>query len=282
MYKDRIFQAGPMTLWEVNSDDEVFEGKNSHCHKECEIYYMIDGEAEMVVEGQKFLLAPDSLLLMPSNSFHQWKYPAGRVHRRLNLHFLPEIMNKTEQDFFKELFAEPLHFLNGSLYQLNFYFQAISDCGEMDESMQKVAVKHRIASLLTQVKFLKTRYAAKPVILDERIQRMLVYFSEHLSEKVCLDEIAHKFGVSKNLLNTTFKNSVGITIMKYINIKRLEFARQKILNGARIGEAAYMAGFEDYTTFYRSYKSYFGCPPSEMLINQLEYTTYTTIQSAKA
>jgi len=64
---------------------------------------------------------------------------------------------------------------------------------------------------------------------------------------------------------------VGTTIMKYITIKRLEFARQKILNGIRVGEAAYLSGFGDYTTFFRSYKSYFGCPPSEIIINQLEY-----------
>ena len=141
----------------------------------------------------------------------------------------------------------------------------------MNEFKQEVAIKHRVISLLTQVAFLKTRYAAKPVILDERIQRMLVYFNEHLSEKICLDDIAEKFAVSKNLLNSQFSNSVGTTIMKYISIKRLEFARQKILNGIRVGEAAYLSGFGDYTTFYRSYRSYFGCPPSEMIINQLEF-----------
>ena len=258
-------------LWEAKSDNEVFEGRNSHCHKECEIYYLVDGEAEIIVEGKKFLLASDSLLLMPSNFFHQWKMSTGKVHRRFSLHFLPEIIGETELIFFKDLFVEPLHFLNGSKYNLNFYYQSISDCSEMDESIQEIAAKHRVVSLLTQIMYLKTRYAAKPVILDERIQLMLVYFSEHLSEKIHLDEIAKEFAVSKNLLNTYFRNSVGTTIMRYITIKRLEFARQKIQKGIRIADAAFMAGFEDYTTFFRSYKSYFGCPPSEMLINQQEY-----------
>ena len=146
----------------------------------------------------------------------------------------------------------------------------------MSEDMQKIAVIHRVISILTQISYLNNKFAAKPVILDERIQRMLVYFGEHLNEKLYLDEIAEKFGVSKNLLNTNFKNTVGTTIMKYITIKRLEFARQKILDGGRINEAAYMAGFDDYTTFFRSYKSYFGCRPSEKLINPLDYTTYTS------
>jgi AraC-like DNA-binding protein len=62
--------------------------------------------------------------------------------------------------------------------------------------------------------------------------------------------------------------------MKYISAKRLEFARQEILNGARFGEAAYKAGFHDYTTFFRAYKSFYGCPPSELLVSQIEPLQY--------
>ncbi len=102
--------------------------------------------------------------------------------------------------------------------------------------------------------------------MDECIQRIIVYINEHLREHICLDEIAKEFAVSKNHLNSRFNNIVGTTIMKYVAIKRLEFARKKILDGVRIGEAAYMAGFDDYTTFFRAYKSYFGSSPSEMRI----------------
>jgi len=263
MYKYKEFKSGHIRLWEADSDEELFEGRNSHCHKECEIYFLIDGEAELIVEGQAFLLAPDSFLFMPANSFHQWKLPAGKVNRRRIIHFMPEAMSKTEKIYFMDLFKEPLHFLSSSLYNLDFYYQSIIECEDMEETLQKIAVKHRFISLLTQVKFLKSKHAAKPVILDERIQRMLVYISENLHEKFTLDKIAEKFALSKNLLNNHFSNAVGTTIMKYITIKRLEFARQKIIDGIPVGEASYLAGFGDYTTFYRAYKSYYGTSPSE-------------------
>ena len=65
MYKYRQTNLGRMYVYNAESDDEVFEGHKSHCHKEFEIYYMLDGEVEQIVEGKKFFVVSDSLLLIP-------------------------------------------------------------------------------------------------------------------------------------------------------------------------------------------------------------------------
>ncbi|MDR2021382.1 MAG: AraC family transcriptional regulator [Treponema sp.] len=270
MYKHQIFQWGQMYLWEAKSDREVYEGRSAHCHKECEIFYMLDGEVEFLIEGHKSLLASDSFLLIPSNCFHQWKYPSGKIHHRFSVHFLPELLNRDEQDVFMDMFAEPLHFLNGSRYNLNFFFQAIVECGKMETPLQMIASKNRMVSFLSQIHLLRSAHAVKPLVPDERIQMIIKYVSENLREDISLDELSDKFAVTKNHLNALFHKAVGTPIMKYISAKRLEFARQEILGGARLGEAAYMAGFNDYTTFYRAYKSFYGCPPSELLVSQIE------------
>lgn len=259
-----------MYLWEVRGDMEVYEGRFSHCHKECEIFYMLDGEVEFLIEGHKFILASDSFLLIPSNCFHQWKYPSGKVHHRVSIHFLPELLDRAEQDFFMDMFTEPLHFVNGSRYNLNFFFHAIIECEKMEAPLQIIASKNRMASLLSQIHLLRIAHAVKPLVPDERIQMIINYVSENLKEDISLDELSAKFAVTKNHLNALFHKAVGTPIMKYISAKRLEFARQEILGGARLGEAAYKVGFNDYTTFYRAYKSFYGCPPSELLVSQIE------------
>jgi AraC-like DNA-binding protein len=40
-------------------------------------------------------------------------------------------------------------------------------------------------------------------------------------------------------------------------------ARQEILQGSTAEEAAYKAGFNDYSNFYRAYKAFFGIVPSD-------------------
>jgi methylphosphotriester-DNA--protein-cysteine methyltransferase len=58
--------------------------------------------------------------------------------------------------------------------------------------------------------------------------------------------------------------------MKYITTKRLGLVRQEMLNGIKAGEAAYRAGFNDYTTFYRAYNSFYGSAPSKLLASDVK------------
>ena len=61
-----------------------------------------------------------------------------------------------------------------------------------------------------------------------------------------------------------FKNETGYTIHNYITSKRLLFARSLINEGTPVMKAAQMSGFNDYTTFVRSYKKQFGNAPSHV------------------
>jgi AraC-like DNA-binding protein len=45
-------------------------------------------------------------------------------------------------------------------------------------------------------------------------------------------------------------------------VKRLILARQGIRKGSGIEEASFKAGFNDYSCFFRAYKSFFGIKPS--------------------
>jgi AraC-like DNA-binding protein len=45
-------------------------------------------------------------------------------------------------------------------------------------------------------------------------------------------------------------------------MKRLGLARQEIARGGHPEEAAYSAGFKDYSNFFRAYKSFYGSSPS--------------------
>ena len=270
MYTYQSFESGQMHLWEARGDAEVYKKRDSHCHKECEIYFMIDGEAEIVIEGHKFFVVSDSLLLIPSNYFHQWRLPPGKVHHRVSIHFLPELLYKTEQNFFMDMFSTPLHFLNGSSYNLNFFIQSIIECAKMESPLQKIASRIRTVALLSQMYFLRYTHTIEPVVLDERIQKVIKYIGEHLPEEITLDKIARTFAISKNHMNSLFHKIVGTPMMKFISAKRLEYARREILHGVPVTEAAYRVGFNNYTTFYRAWKSFYGSPPSELLMHHIE------------
>ena len=254
-----------MHIYDAKGDEEVNAGEISHYHKEYEIYYMVDGEAEFRIEGFVFHPVSDSLLIIPANSFHQWDYPTGRIHHRITIHFLPELLNKVERDFFLNLFTAPLHFLDITQYKLNFYIQSIVECEKMEEPLQKLAIKIRTLALLSQLSYLHRNNTVKPIVLDARIRKVLVYINDHLIDPLTMVDLSNKFLITKSHLHYLFRKMVGMPIMKYINIKRLGLARQEILDGTMVGEAAYRAGFNEYSTFFRAYKSFYGSAPSELL-----------------
>ncbi|MDR2477197.1 MAG: helix-turn-helix domain-containing protein [Treponema sp.] len=59
-----------------------------------------------------------------------------------------------------------------------------------------------------------------------------------------------------------FSREIGATVHQYIQVKRLILARQGIRKGSGIEEASFKAGFNDYSCFFRAYKSFFGIKPS--------------------
>jgi AraC-like DNA-binding protein len=272
MYEYRISSLGQMYLYNVKSDNELYKGSSSHCHKEFEIYYMIEGEVEITIEGKKFFAVSDSLMLIPSNHFHQWEYPTGKIHSRISIHFLPELLSESERDFFLSKFSAPVHFLNGSLHKINSLIQSIDECKLYEEPVKKIAAKARLVSLLSQIHFIKSNNSIKPVVLDERIGQVIVYIGNHLQEELSLDILSDKFRLNKNHLNVLFHKIVGTPIMKFVTAKRLGLAQQEMLSGTPFEEAAYNAGFNEYTTFFRAYKSFYGCSPSEAMAGGMDFT----------
>lgn len=67
---------------------------------------------------------------------------------------------------------------------------------------------------------------AKPAAYDRKIEAILRYLSEHLTEPVSIDDLAARFFVSKYHMMRQFRAQTGYTIHGYLTGKRLMFARR--------------------------------------------------------
>jgi len=93
------------------------------------------------------------------------------------------------------------------------------------------------------------------------ISRVLAYIGAHCHEELSLDSIADYFYVSKYHLSHAFSREVGISVYRYITIRRLMLARQLLSRGIPAGEVCYHSGFRDYAGFYRAFKAEYGTSP---------------------
>jgi AraC-like DNA-binding protein len=263
MIKRDILTTDWLYAWSQETD-KVYS--DIHCHAEYEIYYFIHGDVDYRIEGSHYIMTPESLLLIPPNSVHGVTTKSTRPHQRVSIHFVPELLDETERPLLLEMFHAPLlYYPDVSIYRIEFLVQSILDCKDMEEPLQKTAIRHRAISLLTHIYQLHVQNMVCTVPKNERIQTILKYLNRNLDEPISLDHLAWKFHISKNHLNVIFRKETGTTINQYIRIKRLVMARQEMIKGCTAEEAAYNAGFNDYSNFYRAYKSFFGIMPSDKI-----------------
>ena len=89
------------------------------------------------------------------------------------------------------------------------------------------------------------------------------FINAHLEEKVCLEEVSRHVGVSTFYFCKIFKQTTGMTLTEFVNRRRIERAKQKLLNPQnRVTEVAFEVGYQSLSQFNRSFLKYVGISPS--------------------
>jgi AraC-like DNA-binding protein len=110
----------------------------------------------------------------------------------------------------------------------------------------------RVASFVQDSNEFKTR----------PIRHMEALISNSGDRVLDLDWLAGEFCMSKYHFIRYFKQASGLTPQVYIMMRRLENAKQMLLKGIEIKDAAYTNGFYDPSHFTNTFKKYFGIKPS--------------------
>lgn len=95
------------------------------------------------------------------------------------------------------------------------------------------------------------------------VKNAVEYINRHLTEEISLDRVAAEAGVSRYYLCRQFRKYIGQTVFEYLNVARCKNAHVMIVGGSSVSTAALSSGFSNLSYFTRTYKKYFGVPPSK-------------------
>ena len=96
----------------------------------------------------------------------------------------------------------------------------------------------------------------------EIIKKVIDYIEDNLDRPLDLDKIAKEAGYSKFHLNRVFSDCVGCTIYKYVQMRRLTVAAEKLVNTQKpIMEIAYEANYSSQQAFTYAFRQLYGYPP---------------------
>jgi AraC family ethanolamine operon transcriptional activator len=105
---------------------------------------------------------------------------------------------------------------------------------------------------------------------DERqfklFQDIRALLSDDLAQPIYSEEMARKLGLSVRTLHDVVRRYRGMSLHRYLRLRRLWLVRQRFLAGAESVKAVALAfGFWHLSDFSRSYRDQFGEAPSETL-----------------
>lgn len=89
------------------------------------------------------------------------------------------------------------------------------------------------------------------------------YILEHLTEKICVEDLCRRYHLSQNGLYRLFREEFHATVTDYINGKRLQRAKELLQSrpDLNVTQIASLCGFSDHNYFIRTFKKQQGLTP---------------------
>ena len=247
------------------------ESVDWHYHTFHKIIEFLGGESGYGVEGKQYLLQPGDLVLVPQGCIHRPEAEPNAPYERRILYLSPEFLRRAGGscdlaacfDRAREEFRFVVHPADGTG---GAQLAALEHAEREDAFGRELLAQSLLFQFLIGLNRAmagNTLQYAKPAAYDRKIEAILRYLSEHLTEPVSIDDLAARFFVSKYHMMRQFRAQTGYTIHGYLTGKRLMFARAMIAAGTPVLQASEESGFGDYSAFLRAYRKQFGAAPNQ-------------------
>ncbi|MCI9297497.1 MAG: AraC family transcriptional regulator [Lachnospiraceae bacterium] len=275
-YEKTGYLHSPFKLFHLT--DHKMKSYDCHYHDFFKILLFYSGDVDYFIEGITYRLEPRDIVLIGAGDVHRPIIRSASPYERVILYVSSEFLTLyAGQDYSLETCfqkqketAQPLPVLRTSSSSIDILFKSIKRL-EASIHDQEYAAELYASTLLVQFLiqlnrcFLTDSFGyIETGTTNRKITEILHYINEHLDDDLSIETLSGKFFISRRYLMQIFKQETGCSIGKYVNAKRLFWAREKIRHGMSLTDACYSSGFQHYSTFTRSYYRMFQTTPGTL------------------
>lgn len=200
-----------------------------HWHSSIEIVYVLKGQLKFTINGQAFTVASDEFIVIPSGVVHDVSNQPNTVYQRAGY------------------LIRQFGYLQGNhptAYRFDSQICFIS---------------------LLKVLFTELNNPDQQVPNDNNIKQLIIYINNHNTEQLSVAGLAHHFGYNSNYLSRLFHQQMGITLMNYIYVVKLNQLYDGLVNSNRDIKALFKQnGLTNPRTARKIFREMFGCLPSDI------------------
>ena len=245
-------------------DDRYFR---MHIHEQCEIYFFVSGNVQYLVEGSKYSLDENSLMIMRPAEAHNPRITGPDRYERYVINFPLTFADFVDSEgrlvrAFTERDLGKNNMFGSSEIDMTLVKRLFSEmCTADDDYSRQLTVKTHLMMLLDMICRAYSSKEKTKQKTQSTAERIVMYVNNHLFEDISVPLLAKHFYLSPSQFSRVFRQSTGAAPWEYIIKKRLTAAKEKIRNGHSAQSACEICGFKDYSVFYRAYRKHFGCAP---------------------
>lgn len=249
-----------------------------HHHDFFEVYLFLKGNVTYWVEGQFYKLEPGDMLLINPLQLHRPIIDEeSGAYERIVLWINKDYLNNISTEGIN--LSKCFEYKNPSYVNIirptnTKYSSIVEKLMDLVEEMQKKEIGFQIISegifmqfmtLLNRIIINKESMQLKTKKNAGLISKVLAFINDNINKELSLEKISDSFFVSKYHLSHEFSRETGVSLYRYIILKRLLLAKQMLQDGEGAVEVCFKCGFKDYAGFYRAFKSEYGISPSAFI-----------------
>ncbi len=230
-----------------------------HFHSQIELYFIDEGEMEVVVNRQRRILKGGEMSVALSFDAHAYKTPESSKSSVLIIP--PYICEEFISAIRHKRVTNPFITDTDTVLKIKGYYNEIASGSPND--IQTLGYIYVILGIVMEsIGFEESDSSLEPELSSE----LLFYLNDNFKSDISLDSLSHAFGYSQSYLSRYFKSCFGIGINQYLTVIRLKNAillmHEKKHN---ITYCALESGFNSMRTFYRAFESEFKCSPRQYM-----------------
>lgn len=231
-----------------------------HWHSSIEIVCVLKGKVIFSINGQRFEIGPNEFIMVPSGIVHA-------VANEPNTAYVLQIPLNAVKPYIAH--PERAIFRNGNIHS-TAYQRAVQLIQELGFLQTRHPDGYLFDTQIVFVQLLKTMFLKlsdpqKEMPKDDNIKQLIIYINDHHNEKLTVASLARHFGYNANYLSRLFSNKMGISLIHYIYLVKLNQLYFDLLHTATPVEQLFQQnGLTNPRTARQLFREMFGMLPNQL------------------
>ncbi len=244
--------------YQVKNRNYVFQGE---IHPHWELTFIDSGELKTKVDHEEFTLKEYDLFLYAPGQFHTQKTTSEDACSYLTVIF--DMVGADPAKLSKRIFHVSRNIANA----IQAFVSATEEDTTVSNSLCVCFLTEIIIMLMRNEEVTEVPPANSPMqqrFENEILNEIIVYINDNIYAPITIEQLCHKFSISRSSLQQLFKKNLNTAPKQYISKLKLKKARFMIKeNKYTISEISDKLGFTSIHYFSRRFKQEFDLAPSD-------------------